>query len=229
MFDNYFKKGKEFIEKIKQYKNKSFFKDAKLTDVFFVVLIAYIFFQFPNIKFIYESNTIALNFIIPLLLVFWWIGARMNLNKNNLLSTASIIVAVFVFLFSVAINDDSKIKLLSNLNSYNCKVAQDILDLNKKPSLSSNFTLNYFITQPYLDNASFIIQRLGTTTGTLLLTSGYAVQGANTLLDQVQSLNIQGSNPLFGSFVAEPIKMYNAQLITIASNASSVFCDQLFK
>lgn len=217
-------------ENLKIYlgKLKVFIRKYYLDVVIMIFLFFTLYSQWISIKFIYKSNIIVLRFIIPLLLMFLWINMRSHLDKSNLLSTASIVIAVFIFLFSIALNDDSKIKLLSGINDYNCNITKNILTLKEKTDLSSNFTLNYFIVQPYLDNTSFILQRLGTITGTELLVSVYDAQGANSLINQIQGLNIQGINPSFGSFIAGSIKMYNSQLIEIASSTSLVFCNKLF-
>lgn len=211
------------------FKHTPFLKDIKLIDLYFVgLLLVSLYLQLPNIKFIYESSITVLRLAAPLVMVFVWIWVRSNLDRSSLLSSASIIFAVFVFLVSLAYSNDSKIKLLSDMNGYNCMVAQNILTLKDKINLSSNFTLNYFVFQPYLDNASFIFHRLGTTTGAELLSSASSAQSANSLINQVQSLNIQGSSPLFGQFIIGPLQMYNGQLIEIASSTSKIFCKQLF-
>jgi len=197
--------------------------------VFGALLVLIVYRYLPSIVFIYKTNiTVIWLLVIPLLIIFIWVGFRIKINKGHLLTSASIIFAVSVYLFSFVYSDDVKIKLLSSTHAYNCSVIQEIYALKQKPEVWQGFVLHFFIPQPYFDNASFVLQKLGTTTGTLLLNSVYEAQGANSLISQVQSLNAQGSNLLFGQFVKENIKMYNEDLLRFASSTGDVFCKNLW-
>jgi predicted neutral ceramidase superfamily lipid hydrolase len=194
-------------------------------DLFFTALLGWsIYSNFSNIKFIYKANALTLHLIIPLIIIFIWLGIHSKPNKDHLLATASTIIAVFVYLLSFAYSDDSKIKLLSDMDGYNCFVSQGILNELPKGDLSQNLSLFYFISQPYFDNASFIAQRLGTSTGTELLRSALAAQSANSLIDQVQHLNVQVSEPSLYPLLSASFRKYNARLIEIASSTNKIFC-----
>lgn len=213
-------------------KIKDFFKDhiIAVKDFIFISIVLFLIFRnLLDIKFIYLSNILNLELILLIIIIFLWMGIRLKFDKSHLISSASIIIAVFTFLLSRASADDSKIKLLSGISDYNCYVAQNILTFKEKDNLSNNFSLLYFITQPYFDNIDFIFSRLSTSTATSLLNSAYGSQSANALISQVQGLNIQGASPLFGPFIGQPLEMYNKQLIEIASSTEPFFCENLFQ
>ncbi|PIS16972.1 MAG: hypothetical protein CO002_03535, partial [Candidatus Portnoybacteria bacterium CG_4_8_14_3_um_filter_44_10] len=131
---------------------RTLFKKYYLDFIFAILLALLLYKNSKNIIFIYKANILTLQLIIPLIIIFIWIGTRSRLEKGQLLTSMSIIFAVFVYLLSFAHSDDSKIKLLSAVDNYNCSVSQDILtSLKGKTDLSQNFTLHYFISQPYFD------------------------------------------------------------------------------
>lgn len=211
-----------FKEKI-----KIIFKKYHLDIIISILILILIFQEISNIGFIYKSNILTLNLAIPLLLIFYLIWKHSKIDKNNLLSSLSIVFAVFVFLTQSAYDDDSKIKLLSGINSYNCAVAKSIISLKEKPNLSTGFTLSYFITQPYLENTSFILQQLNNATGTELLATAYRADSANALIRQVQELNVQAINLSLNKVAGMHMENYNNELVKIA-NSTNIFCHNVF-
>lgn len=208
-------------------KIKIFFKKYYLDIIISTLILILIFPEIPNIGFIYKSNILTLKLTIPLVLFFLLIWERSKIDKGNLLSSFSIGFAVFVFLIQSAYDDDQKIKSLSGINSYNCTIVKSIFSLKERPSLSAGFTLSYFITQPYFDNTSFILQQLNNTKGTELLEAAYRSDSANALIKQVQELNIQAVNLSLNKFAGMHMENYNNELVKIASS-TKIFCQNVF-
>lgn len=224
---------KFFLEKFFSIQNSTkwkritcYFKENFLWDFIFLgaALIISIL-RRQDLIFIYESNKGPIILIIPIIFVFIWLGLRGFFERNILLQTASIFLVAFIFLISVAYEDANKIKNIVAANDHNCIVASGILSLKDNKDLSDQFSLNYFFIQPYIDNTSFIFERSGTTAATMMLSIAYSMQSANSLIATVQNLNVQGANPLFGSFIAEPLRGYNSDLLKIAQKVIDNICN----
>ena len=223
----------KFIENVIQFvKNKPFIRNIRLMDTCFIFLILILIHkQFQNIKFIYESNIIIINLSFLLIIFFIWVWNRSKIDKSNMLSSMSIIFAVFFFLAQSAYNDDSKIKLLSSVNFYNCSVAEGILTLKSKANLSENFIINHFIFQIYIDNSDLLFRKLGKEPTLSILKSAHVMSGANSLIDTVQIINAQGVNQTsVNSLYSQNyhINMYNLQIMEIASSTRDVICRNYF-
>lgn len=186
--------------------------------LFLIVLILFFNWQWSNVEFFIRANWITLVFIFPFLFLFVWLYKRNTFDsKESFWTVTSILVAVLFFLFQNADQATTKGFAIYAAHQYNCEVANSIIALDQKENKSENFTLNYFVTEPYLTNVDLLFGNYNEKLGRWLLFAAYKMQGANTLLALVQGLNVQGVNPLnqnAGYFLG----MYTKQVIDIAKD-----------
>ncbi len=184
--------------------------------IFLVILIFFLNRQWSNLDFFVRANLITFLLASPFLFLFIWLYKRNSFGtRESFWTVISILTAIIFFLFQNANEASTKGFAIYAAHQYNCNVADNIIALDQKENKSENFTLNYFVTEPYLTNVNLLFGNYNEKLGKWLLFTVYKMQGANSLLMAVQSLNIQGVNlltPSSGYFV----NMYNKQVIEIA-------------
>jgi len=201
------------------------FTKIKFADFIFILLfLCSIVWQLENIKFIYDSVRIVLGISTPLIIIFAWFFFREIFDRNTILTVGGILLAVLIFFLQTAYEDAKKIESVSSANNQNCLVANSILILKGKPDLATNFPLQYFVIEPYFNNSTFIFNRFGTTTGTLIVNTAYKMQSANALLAIIQNIIVQGVNPYIKPYIDDYLRMYNSQLLDIASTIKENIC-----
>lgn len=184
--------------------------------VFLLAFVSFLNWQWQNLEFFLRANWLTFVFTFPFLFLFIWLYRRNSFgSRESFWTVISILTAVLFFLFQNVDKMATKGFEIYAAHQYNCSVAENIIALDQKENKSANFTLNYFVTEPYLTNVDLLFGNYDEATGRWLLVAIYKMQAANSLLTAVQSLNIQGVNllnPNSGYFV----DMYNKQVIEMA-------------
>lgn len=215
-------------DKEKNIKNK--IKEIKLRinkNLFFLLFLLCGVFILNNywsdLVFFMRSNYIIFVLTFPFIFLFIWF------YKKNIFSThesfwtvISVLTAVLFFLFQNASQDAVKGFTIYAAHQYNCSVADSIISLDQHQNKNEKFTLQFFVTEPYFENIDLLFGNYSTTTGYYLIYEIYEMQSANTLIDTVIKLNVDGVNP--SNIVSNGyfIDMYNKQLISIAKNIKNI-------
>lgn len=199
-------------------------------DPVLILASMFIFWQYrTDYQFILETNkNILLLLVAPFLLISVCVWRHRNIEKSNFLSSVGIVLAILIFLFSSSLNEVRKMEMISDTNDYNCSIASRLvkgINNNDNKSLAL-IPLNSFITQPYFDNASLILRKLGQKEGGKLLSSALTMQSANGLIGQTQSISSQVGDDRAEIFIENAMKLYNNSLMVLASSTQSLLCKQ---
>ena len=170
-----------------------------------------------------HSNSLILLSIPFLLLLRLYIKTKDKdkITGKDVLTVGSIILTVLFFIFQNTQNQIRKRSYILAANSFNCEIADSIVDLEKdlknNNDLFSSFSLRTFLLQPHIDNSDILYKEaafpkvLG------------GMQDINSLIKIVHDINLKGIEANTDKAVAiNTISMYNTQIIDIAKSIKEV-------
>jgi len=124
--------------------------------IIFITFVLLLVVNFEKIIEIIKFNYELLFFIIFVGIIAYFYLNTNKINKDVLLQTLGIVVAISTFVFSIVDSRNEKITQIKVSDDYNCVTAYNIkMVLGGKED--KEFTYTYYIVDVYKDNLGFIV------------------------------------------------------------------------
>ncbi|MEK7629657.1 MAG: hypothetical protein AAB394_04055 [Patescibacteria group bacterium] len=162
-------------------------------NLLYILFFISLFISLPSLLTIIYLNKTIFILLLPFALFFTLLGVKGKLEIGQLLSSASIVLAVLFFIFQATQEYINKKDYLANITKINCGVINSIENLGNA-DLAQNFQLSSFITEPYTENINFLVREFSTSTGYVTPSVIWGMNDINSLITTVNHINAQGLN-----------------------------------